>query len=145
MRAAGLQLRRLTGRELTSRDWDSFYDFYINTTGATSSSDFRMQTAFSDAPRTFTIARLRNAYRSLERCQEHQKQSSVHRLPRAVPDMRGAQIFCCERGLAGIGPHGTSQPKCHTQSAIEHHQLPVCDTRIASHYRCSIGQCRWLM
>lgn len=110
MRAAGLQLRRLTGRELTSRDWDSFYDFYINTTGATSSSDFRMQTAFSDAPRTFTIARLRNAYRSLERCQEHQKQSSVHRLPRAVPDMRGAQIFCCERGLAGIGPHGTSQP-----------------------------------
>ena len=45
MRAAGLQLRRLTGRELTPRDWDSFYDFYINTTGAISGWGSSMQTA----------------------------------------------------------------------------------------------------
>lgn len=31
--AAGIELRRQDGHSLRPRDWDSFYSFYINTTG----------------------------------------------------------------------------------------------------------------
>lgn len=31
--ATGLELRRLSGEELTPRMWDAFYRFYRNTTG----------------------------------------------------------------------------------------------------------------
>jgi predicted N-acyltransferase len=31
--ADGLRLRRLSGDDLRPHHWDSFYDFYINTTG----------------------------------------------------------------------------------------------------------------
>jgi predicted N-acyltransferase len=34
----GLKLQRLTGSDITSSHWDAFYNFYINTSGATTVS-----------------------------------------------------------------------------------------------------------